>query len=101
MNICDQANLDAVLPETRRRNIGVIAKRPIANAAWKGTAHQRGLYVDYTKTYIDRFAIMKDIFDEMGFEGATAETWPEIALRFTVWQPGVTTAVVGTTRSPR
>ncbi len=35
INIVDQSNVDAVLPACRRRNLAVIAKRPIANAAWK------------------------------------------------------------------
>ncbi|MGB0768906.1 MAG: aldo/keto reductase, partial [Phycisphaeraceae bacterium] len=34
VNICDQHNIDAVLPACKTHNVGVIAKRPIANAAW-------------------------------------------------------------------
>ena len=36
VSIADQDNLDAVLPTARENNVGVLAKRPIANAAWRG-----------------------------------------------------------------
>lgn len=34
VNICDQHNIRTVLPNCLKRNIAVIAKKPIANAAW-------------------------------------------------------------------
>ena len=36
VNFCDQANLDGALTAAGRNGKGVIAKRPIAHAAWKG-----------------------------------------------------------------
>ena len=60
VSICDQANIDTVLPEARRNNVGVLAKRPIANAAWKDASEQRGVYVDYAKTYSDRLTKIGD-----------------------------------------
>ena len=99
INICDQANIDTVLAETRRRGIGVLAKRPIANAAWKGAAGQRGIYVDYAEIYAERLAEMAITPDQLGFPGAADDAWPEIALRFTLAQPGLNTALVGTTKA--
>lgn len=34
VNICDQHNIRIALPECLKRNVAVIAKKPIANAAW-------------------------------------------------------------------
>ncbi len=99
VNICDQANIDTVLAETRRRDIGVLAKRPIANAAWKDAAERRGIYVSYAETYAERLAKMAITPDQLGFPGAADDAWPEIALRFTLAQPGLNTALVGTTKA--
>ena len=93
INITDQANIDKVLPVTRVRNIGVLAKRPIANACWKDLSEQQGLYKTYAKTYTDRLAKMKLTLADLGF---AAGDWPEVALRFTLSQPGVHCAIIGT-----
>ncbi|MDP6788787.1 MAG: aldo/keto reductase [Rhodospirillales bacterium] len=98
VSICDQANIDAVLPEAKRNDIGVLAKRPIANAAWKAASEQRGIYVNYAKTYAERLAGMAIAPADLGFPGEVGAAWSEIALRFTLSQPGVTTAIVGTTK---
>ena len=39
MSIADQEAIELALPLARECNIGVIAKRPIANAPWK-TGHE-------------------------------------------------------------
>ncbi len=80
INICDQVNIDKVLPLTQKNGIGVIAKRPIANAAWKKCS--RGC-IGRTRVYIDRLAKMP--LDPKDFH----MDWPELALRFTLSQPGV------------
>ena len=95
VNFCDQANIDSLLPETRRRDIGVIVKRPVANAAWMGVGQQPGFYANYTTGYAERFSAMGLSPGDLGFGGE--EDWAEIALRFTLAQAGVTTAIVGTT----
>lgn len=94
VNICDQANIDTLLPEAQKRDIGVIVKRPVANAAWLGVGNQPGFYANYATNYSERFAAMDLKPADLGFGD---EEWPEIALRFTLSQPGVTTAIVGTT----
>jgi aryl-alcohol dehydrogenase-like predicted oxidoreductase len=94
INIADQRNIDLVLPKARQNNIGVIAKRPIANAAWKPISNQPGMYQNYAQEYTDRFHQMGLKANELGFKDSD---WPEIALRFTLSQPGVHTAIIGTT----
>jgi aryl-alcohol dehydrogenase-like predicted oxidoreductase len=56
------------------------------------------MYTNYAKTYTERLAKMGITPADLGFSGDAAQVWPEIALRFTISQPGVTTAIVGTTR---
>jgi len=99
LNLCDQANLASGLPKAKERELGVIAKRPLANAAWKDLSEQQGMYTDYAKPYTDRFAAMGLTPADLGFEGAPREIWPEIALRYTLSLPGVHTAIIGTTNA--
>ena len=97
VNIVDQVNLRKVAPKARQHNIGVLAKRPIANAAWKEIDQQAGLYKSYAKTYYDRLRAMKLNPTEMGFAGPIDEVWPEMAMRFTLSYPAVHCAIIGTT----
>ncbi|HTW95379.1 MAG TPA: aldo/keto reductase [Tepidisphaeraceae bacterium] len=97
VNIADQANLDMVLPICREKNIAVIAKRPIANAAWKEMSDQRGVYANYAREYHERLLKMNLAPVEMGIKGPPEKAWPELALRFTLSVPGVHCAIVGTT----
>jgi aryl-alcohol dehydrogenase-like predicted oxidoreductase len=95
VNICDQANLTTVLPVAREHNVGIIAKRPIANTAWRPAHQFHGIYEEYAQPYRERFAAMQITPQELGF---TSEAdWPEIALRFTLSHPGVHVAIIGTT----
>jgi len=93
VNICDQANIDSLLPEAKRCDIGVIVKRPVANAAWLGVGQQPGFYANYTTSYSERFEAMGLDLADLGGDG----DWAEVALRFTLAQDGVTSAIVGTT----
>ncbi len=92
INIVDQVNIDKVLPTTRKQNIGVIAKRPVANACWKPADQQPGLYREYANEYTQRFSKMGI---KPGDFGVTDHA--ELFLRFTLSQPGVHCAIVGTT----
>ena len=97
INITDQVNIDGLLPRVREKNIGVMVKRPIANAAWKNLGDQPGFYKNYAKTYTERLKKMKLNPTDLGFDGAPEIIWPEIALRFTISQPGVHVAIIGST----
>jgi aryl-alcohol dehydrogenase-like predicted oxidoreductase len=97
ISLADQANIDRVLPAARKNNVGVMAKRPIANAAWKDLGEQPGMYKSYAATYTDRLAKMRLDPAALGFNGPREQVWPELALRFTLSQPGVHTAIIGTT----
>ncbi len=94
INICDQRNIDHVLPIARQRNVGVMAKRPIANAAWKPLQQQPGMYADYARTYTERLTAMNITPQTAGID----LDWPSFALRFVLSQEGVHTAIIGTTR---
>ncbi|MFI4859067.1 MAG: aldo/keto reductase [Phycisphaerales bacterium JB063] len=97
INIADQHNIDVVLPACIEHNVGVIAKRPIANAAWNPLNKQRGVYQTYAKTYHDRLKQMAITPMDLGYHGHPEVEWPEIALKFTLALEGVDTAIVGTT----
>lgn len=96
ISICDQANLNAVVPAAQKRGTGVIAKRSIANGAWKPLSAQKGIYAEYAKAYAERFSAMGLTLADLGLDGAPEAVWPEVALRFTLSQPGVHCAIVGT-----
>jgi aryl-alcohol dehydrogenase-like predicted oxidoreductase len=97
ISIADQANIDSVLPVARKQNVGLMAKRPIANAAWLGASGRPGFYNSYAKPYVDRLTQMKLKPADAGLRGAEETAWPELALRFTLSQPGVHCAIIGTT----
>lgn len=97
INLCDQANIEHVLPETLQHDVGVIAKRPLANAAWKDLSQQPGLYGSYAAVYTQRLARMAIDLADFGIDGHAPDAWPSLALRFVLSQPGVHTAIIGTT----
>lgn len=97
INIADQRNIDAVLPIARKNGKGIIAKRPVANAAWKKPADQPGMYRGYSATYTQRLAAMKLDPAALGIAGPAELAWPELALRFAISPEGVHTAIAGTT----
>jgi aryl-alcohol dehydrogenase-like predicted oxidoreductase len=93
VSIADQTPIDGNIKLAKEKNIGVIAKRPIANAVWR---HDSKPAESYHHEYWDRIQKLKFDFLKKNLESATA-----IALRFTMTIPGVDTMIVGTTRPRR
>jgi aryl-alcohol dehydrogenase-like predicted oxidoreductase len=92
ISIADQEAISQIAPLTRARNVGLIAKRPLANFAWK-TGHKP--INSYHHEYYQR--LRKLNFDFLRND----EESIAIALRFVLSVPGVHTAIVGTTKPER
>lgn len=93
VNIADQQAIELTIPEAAKRGMAVIAKRPVANAAWKtGRRPDHG----YHQPYWDRLQELR--YD---FLHDNLETSVGMALRFTLSIPGVCTAIVGTSKPDR
>jgi len=93
VNIADQEALELTLPLARSREMGVIAKRPLANVAWR---YARKPAEPYYQAYWSRLRALDFPFLRNGPD-AVAST----ALRFTIAVAGVHTAIVGTTKPER
>lgn len=81
VNICDQRIIDRMIPKTK--NLGLIAKRPLANIAWK---YEERPYGNYCEEYWLRLQKMKLEFDIANLE---------LALRFAAFTDGVASCVIG------
>ena len=85
LSICDQRVIDSVVNRENAKGMGVIAKRPIANAPWRfaecPVSH-------YAEEYWWRWKTM-DV-DPHNLD------WQELALRFAAFTPGVHSCIVGT-----
>ena len=93
VSIADGEAIYLTLPLAVRQGMGVIAKRPIANAAWK-TGSKPGN--PYHQEYWRRLEVLQYDF----LDGDLSQSISK-ALRFTLAQPGVATAIVGTTQPGR
>lgn len=93
INVADQEAIELTVPLARARGVGVIAKRPIANAAWRAgrrpdNAYHHGYWERLQR--LDYDFLRRPPAESVG-----------VALRFTAAIPGVHTLVVGTTRPGR
>jgi aryl-alcohol dehydrogenase-like predicted oxidoreductase len=88
ISIADQEALDLALLLAHEQHLGVIAKRPLANAAWRTGRKPAN---SYHHTYWDRLQRL-----DYPFIKDSLETSISTALRFTLSAPGVHTAIVGT-----
>jgi len=87
VNLFDQRGIERALPAARERGLGVIAKRPAANAPWRFAERPAAQDI----------ALYWDRWRALGLDSGPYD-WTELALRFAAWQDGVACAIVGTSR---
>src|SRR5262245_35455952 len=92
VSVADQEAIELTLPLARARSVGVIAKRPLANVAWR---YARKPAEPYYQDYWSRLRALDSPVLRKDAAAAGA------ALRFTLTVPGVHTAIVGTTKPGR
>ena len=88
INVADQRCLERWVKSAAEAGMGIIAKRPIANACWLWPTEDE--CPAYSKPYWQRL-------ETLAYEALSIEC----ALRFTLTVPGVTTAIVGTKNPER
>jgi aryl-alcohol dehydrogenase-like predicted oxidoreductase len=84
VNLFDQRNLASIIPSADSRGLGVIAKRPLANAVWRMTSWPTDEHVEYWQ----RMQAMQLV--------PPSGEWLDMAMRWSAFAPGVSSAIVGT-----
>ena len=90
LSLCDQRVIQQSLPQASAAGLGVIAKRPVANAPWRFSASPVG---EYAEEYWWRWDTMRQRDPDLLPPGLE---WQELALRFSAYTPGVSSIIVGT-----
>ncbi len=93
VSIADQSPIDGNIPLAAEKGLGIIAKRPIANAVWRNKEKPED---SYHHEYWDRIQKLKFDFLSRSMDESIAK-----ALRFTLSIPGISTMIVGTTKPQR
>jgi aryl-alcohol dehydrogenase-like predicted oxidoreductase len=103
ISLADQEPLELTLPLAHERGMGVVAKRPLANLAWRIGRPPEDGHADtvldqqgYGDAYAHRLRALG-----YGFLNGPLQAAVGMALRFTLSVEGVSTAIVGTTRPGR
>jgi len=84
LNVTDQRDLADLIPKAEESGMGVIAKRPLANALWKYNERPAGNYAEEYWVRWHRMSLTFDIKPE------------ELFIRFSAFAPGVDSAIIGT-----
>jgi aryl-alcohol dehydrogenase-like predicted oxidoreductase len=92
VSVAEQEAIELTLPLARQRQMGVIAKRPLANVAWRYAQRPE---VAYHQPYWERLQKLQYEFLRDSQQAVA------MALRFTLSVPGVHTAIVGTKNPSR
>lgn len=95
LNIADQGNLDALLPVARTRGITVLAKRSLANAAWRHLGKPEATWLSAHEAPNVRRLTTMDCEASAAPDGLE---WDESAMRFVLDTPGLHAAIVGSSR---
>jgi aryl-alcohol dehydrogenase-like predicted oxidoreductase len=85
VNLADQRSLGGAIARASARGMGVVGKRPLANAPWRFPERPRG---DYAEVYWERLESLRAELGDVD--------WPSVALRFSAFAPGVSTVIAGT-----
>ncbi len=99
VNFCDQECIELTLPLAKEKQMGVVAKRPIANAVWRHDAKPPSAY---HHEYWQRLQELKYEFATGDARSRQDADGPAgIAMRFAAMQPAVSVLIVGTTKPER
>jgi aryl-alcohol dehydrogenase-like predicted oxidoreductase len=92
ISIADQQAIDLLLPEARKRGLGVLVKRPVANAVWLNG--DQAPTAENLRIYWERLRLLDYPF-------LRTQHAAEKALRFTLSLDGVSTLLVHTSKPTR
>lgn len=84
LNVTDQRDLNDLIPKAKEQRMGVIAKRPVANALWKYRERPDGSYAEEYWLRWNKMNLQFDIEPQ------------ELFIRFSTFAPGVDSAIIGT-----
>jgi len=85
LSFCDQRSIDMALPKIEEHKMGLIAKRPLANAPWRYENFPEG---QECAEYWQRYEAMRIEPGEVG--------WHSLAIRFAAFTPLVGSIITGT-----
>jgi aryl-alcohol dehydrogenase-like predicted oxidoreductase len=88
LNIADQEAVSSTIQHAREQGAGIIAKRSVANAAWRLASPPEDVFV---RPYWERLRLL-----DYDFLRSDPRTAVRTALSFTLTVPGIHTALVGT-----
>jgi aryl-alcohol dehydrogenase-like predicted oxidoreductase len=94
VNVADQAALGGAIARGASRGLGVIGKRPLANAAWRFAQRPHGDPADGASARSTPEVYWQRL-RAMAIAPPDGMTWAEMALRFSAFAPGVSSVIAG------